>query len=195
MEKYSGKKGPAIKLVIAITGASGAVYGIRILAEAKKNEGETHLIISRWAKTTIETETDYTVDEVKQLADFCYEEDDLAAPVSSGSFKCDGMIVAPCSMKTLSAIAHGYTDGLIARAADVTMKEHRRLVLITRETPLNPIHLENMLKLSRLGVTIMPPAPAFYTKPETIDDIVNQTVGRALDQFGIEIDTFKRWGG
>jgi len=195
MEKYSGKKGPAIKLVIAITGASGAVYGIRILAEAKKNEGETHLIISRWAKTTIETETDYTVDEVKQLADFCYEEDDLAAPVSSGSFKCDGMIVAPCSMKTLSAIAYGYTDGLIARAADVTMKEHRRLVLITRETPLNPIHLENMLKLSRLGVTIMPPAPAFYTKPETIDDIVNQTVGRALDQFGIEIDTFKRWGG
>ncbi|MHB8171112.1 MAG: UbiX family flavin prenyltransferase [Thermincolia bacterium] len=184
-----------MKLIVAITGASGAIYGIRILAEAQKKEVETHLVISKWAKTTIEKETNYTVEEVKELANFCYEDDDLAAPIASGSFKCDGMIVAPCSMKTLSGIANGYTEGLIVRASDVAMKEKRRLVLITRETPLNPIHLENMLKLSKLGVTVMPPVPAFYTKPETIDDIINQTVGRVLDQFDIEIDFLRRWGG
>lgn len=165
------------------------------MAEAQKKEVETHLVISKWAKTTIEKETNYTVEEVKELANFCYEDDDLAAPIASGSFKCDGMIVAPCSMKTLSGIANGYTEGLIVRASDVAMKEKRRLVLITRETPLNPIHLENMLKLSKLGVTVMPPVPAFYTKPETIDDIINQTVGRVLDQFDIEIDFLRRWGG
>lgn len=184
-----------LKLVVAITGASGAIYGIKIMEEIKKKAFETHLIISKWARTTIETETRYTVKEVEKLATYCYNEDDLAAPLSSGSFKWDGMVIAPCSMKTLSGIANGYTEGLIVRAADVALKEKRPLVLITRETPLNPIHLENMLKLARIGVTIMPPVPAFYAAPATIDDIVNQTVGRALDLLGIETDSVKRWGG
>lgn len=184
-----------MKLVVAVTGASGAIYGIRILQEARKKDIETHLVISRWGKTTIETETGYTVEEVTGLASFCYEEGDMTAPISSGSFKWDGMVVAPCSMKTLAGIAYGYTEGLIVRAADVALKEKRPLVLITRETPLNPIHLENMLKLARLGVSIMPPVPAFYAAPETIDDIINQTVGRALEQLGIETDYLKRWEG
>jgi 4-hydroxy-3-polyprenylbenzoate decarboxylase len=183
-----------MKLVIAITGASGAIYGIRILEELNRSGVESHLIISKWGKVTIQKETNYTVEEVKALADFVYDEEDLAAPVSSGSFKCDGMIVAPCSMKTLSGIANGYTEDLIIRAADVSIKENRKLILMVRETPLNSIHLENMLKLSRIGVSIMPPVPAFYTKPETLNDVINQTVGRVLDQFGIEIDSFKRWG-
>ncbi|WP_422447698.1 UbiX family flavin prenyltransferase [Thermoanaerobacterium sp. DL9XJH110] len=181
-------------LTVAITGASGSIYGIRILEELNKKGVSSHLVISKWGKETIKTETNYTVEEVEALADFVYEEDDLAAPISSGSFKCDGMIVAPCSMKTLSGIAHGYTEDLIIRAADVTIKEKRKLILMVRETPLNPMHLENMLKLSQIGVTIMPPVPAFYTKPETLDDVINQTVGRVLDQFGIEIDNLKRWG-
>ncbi|RKL63810.1 UbiX family flavin prenyltransferase [Thermoanaerobacteraceae bacterium SP2] len=183
-----------MKLIIAITGASGAIYGIRILEELKKKNVESHLIISKWGGVTIEKETDYAIEEVKALAARAYDENDMAAPISSGSFKCDGMIVAPCSMKTLSGIAHGYTEDLIIRAADVTIKEKRKLILMVRETPLNPMHLENMLKLSRIGVTIMPPVPAFYTKPETFDDVINQTVGRVLDQFGIEIDNMKRWG-
>lgn len=183
------------KLVLAITGASGAIYGIKLLEEAQKNKVETHLVISRWAKETIETETSYRVEQVKQMSSFCYEEDNLAAPISSGSFKWDGMVVAPCSMKTLSGIANGYTEGLIIRAADVAIKEKRPLVLLPRETPLNPIHLENMLKLARLGVSIMPPMPAFYSRPETIDDVVNQTIGRVMDQFGLENTLVKRWDG
>ncbi|HHW02304.1 MAG TPA: UbiX family flavin prenyltransferase [Thermoanaerobacterales bacterium] len=183
-----------MNIIVAITGASGVIYGIKILQELKKNQVTSHLIISKWGKETIKTETDYSISEVEALADYVYDETDMAAPISSGSFKCDGMIVAPCSMKTLSGIAHGYTEDLIIRAADVTIKEKRRLILMVRETPLNPMHLENMLKLSQIGVTILPPVPAFYTKPETIDDIINQTVGRVLDQFGIEIDNMKRWG-
>ncbi|MDN5301011.1 MAG: flavin prenyltransferase [Thermoanaerobacteraceae bacterium] len=183
-----------MNIIVAISGASGAIYGIRILEELNKKGVSSHLVISRWGKETIKTETNYTVEEVEALADFVYDEDDMAAPVSSGSFKSDGMIVAPCSMKTLSGIAHGYTEDLIIRAADVTIKEKRKLILMVRETPLNPMHLENMLKLSQIGVTIMPPVPAFYTKPETLDDVINQTVGRVLDQFGIEIDNMKRWG-
>jgi len=183
-----------MKLVLAITGASGAIYGIRILEELNANAVESHLVISKWGKETIKTETGYTVEEVESLADFVYDEDDMAASISSGSFKCEGMIVAPCSMKTLSGIAHGYTEDLIIRAADVTIKEKRKLILMVRETPLNPIHLENMLRLSQIGVTIMPPVPAFYTKPETLEDVINQTAGRVLDQFGIETGSFKRWG-
>lgn len=182
-------------LTVAITGASGAIYGIRILEELNTNAVESHLVISRWGKETIKTETDYTVEEVESLADYVYDEEDMAAPISSGSFKCEGMIVAPCSMKTLSGIAHGYAEDLIIRAADVTIKEKRKLILMVRETPLNAIHLENMLRLSQIGVTIMPPVPAFYTKPKTLDDVINQTVGRALDQFGIETSSFKRWRG
>jgi len=183
-----------MKIIVAITGASGAIYGIRMLEELNRNGVETHLIISKWGKVTIEKETRYSLEEVKALADFVYDEDDLSAAVSSGSFKCGGMIVAPCSMKTLSGIANGYTEDLVIRAADVSIKENRKLILMVRETPLNPIHLENMLKLSRIGVTIMPPVPAFYTKPEKLEDIINQTVGRVLDQFGVEISSFKRWG-
>ncbi|HWI55297.1 MAG TPA: UbiX family flavin prenyltransferase [Desulfobacteria bacterium] len=184
-----------MKIIIAITGASGAVYGIRMLEECRNNNVETHLILTKWAETTIEEETDYSVGTVKELADFFYEEDDMAAAIASGSFKCDGMIVAPCSVKTLAGIAHGLANNLVARAADVALKEKRKLVLMVRETPLNPIHLENMTKLSKLGVVIMPPVPAFYTRPESIDDIVSQTVGRALDQLGIETALLKRWGG
>ncbi len=183
-----------MKIIIAITGASGAIYGIRLLEECSKNHVETHLILTKWAETTINEETDYAVERVKGLADIYYKEDDLAAAIASGSFKCDGMIVAPCSVKTLAGIAHGLADNLVVRAADVSLKERRPLVLMVRETPLNPIHLENMLKLSNLGVVIMPPVPAFYTRPETIDDIVSQTVGRALDQLGIETESLKRWG-
>lgn len=152
-------------------------------------------MISRWGKTTIATETGFELDYIKKLAAHYYEEDNLSAAISSGSFRHDGMIIAPCSMKTLSAIAGSYTDNLITRAADVTLKERRRLVLMTRETPLSPLHLENMLKLANLGVTIMPPVPAFYLKPETIDDLVNQTVGRCLQQFGLEIPSLRQWRG
>lgn len=180
---------------MAITGATGVIYGIRILEEAKNNCVETHLIVTKWAQKIIEQETDYSIKKVWGLAEYYYEENDMFAPISSGSFKSDGMIIAPCSMKTLSAIATGYTDNLVIRAADVVIKERKKLLVMIRETPLSAIHLENMLKISRIGATVMPPIPAFYTKPETIDDIINQTVGRALDQFGIEIKAFKRWGG
>ncbi|KUO78096.1 MAG: aromatic acid decarboxylase [Desulfosporosinus sp. BRH_c37] len=183
-----------MKLTVAITGASGAVYGIKVLEQARQNNVETHLILSKWAHATIETETNYSVKEVIELADYCHQEDNLAAPVASGSFRCGGMIIAPCSMKTLSAIANGHSGNLITRAADVSLKERRPLLLMVRETPLNAIHLENMLKLARLGVSIMPPVPAFYTKPLNLDDIVSHSVGRALDLLGIEVKNLKRWG-
>lgn len=183
-----------MRLVVAITGASGAVYGIKFLEQALRHDVETHLILSKWANATIEKETSYSVKEVMELAGYCYQEDDLAAPVASGSFKCGGMIVAPCSMKTLSAIANGYSGNLISRAADVALKERRPLTLMVRETPLSAIQLENMLKLARLGVGIMPPVPAFYTNPRTLDDIVNYSAGRALELFGIEVKDLKRWG-
>ena len=169
-------------------------YGIKVLEQARQNNVETHLILSKWAHATIETETNYSVKEVIELADYCYQEDNLAAPVASGSFRCGGMIIAPCSMKTLSAIANGYSGNLIIRAADVSLKERRPLLLMVRETPLNAIHLENMLKLARLGVSIMPPVPAFYNKPRNLDDIVSHSAGRALDLFGIEVKGLKRWG-
>jgi 4-hydroxy-3-polyprenylbenzoate decarboxylase len=183
-----------MKIIVAITGASGAVYGIRILEELKKLGVETHLVISKWGKFTIEKETRYVLDKVLALADYIYDEGDMSARISSGSFRCEGMVVAPCSMKSLAGIANGYAEDLLIRAADVTIKEKRKLVLLVRETPLNPIHLENMLKLSRIGVTIMPPVPAFYSKPETLDDIINHTVGRVLDTFGLETGLLKRWG-
>lgn len=183
-----------MRLVVAITGASGAIYGIRTLLELKKKGIETHLVISKWAEATIRKETDYTLDAVKELACFCHDVGNLGASISSGSFRTDGMVVAPCSMKTLAGIANGYTEDLIVRAADVTLKEHRRLVLVTRESPLNPIHLENMLKLARIGVTILPPVPAFYIRPQSLDDIITHTMGRILDHFGLESESLKRWG-
>ena len=182
-----------MKLIIGISGATGPIYGIRMLEVLKKLQVETHLILSSWAEKTIAIETDYSVDYVKSLASVVHPSTNQAAIVSSGSFKTDGMVIAPCSMKTLAAISHGYADNLLSRSADVILKEKRKLVLVPRETPLNEIHLENMLRLARMGTVILPPMPAFYTKPETIDDIVLHTVSRTLDQFGIDNSVSKRW--
>jgi len=183
-----------LRIVVGISGASGAIYGITILKYLQSCHVETHLVMSRWAHRTIELETDYTPEQVAALAHRCYRTDDMAAAVSSGSFAHSGMVIAPCSMKTLAAIACGYSDNLIARAADVTIKEGRKLVLLPRETPLSAIHLENMLKLARIGVVIMPPMLALYHRPASVEDVVNQSTGRALDLLGIENDLFQRWG-
>lgn len=182
-----------MRILVGITGASGAAYGITVLKFLKKYDVETHLVISDWACRTIQLETDCTPQQVASMAYRCYEAADMAAEISSGSFSHQGMVIAPCSMKTLAAIASGYSDNLIARAADVTIKEGRKLVLLPRETPLNAIHLENMLKLAKTGVVIMPPVPAFYNRPGTVDDLVKQTAGRVLDLLGIENNLFPRW--
>ena len=183
-----------MKLVVGITGSTGVIYGIRLLEVLKEKNIETHLILTEWAQKCIAMEIDYKTDQVKSLATIISDETNMAASVSSGTHKIDGMIVIPCSMKTLSSIANGYDETLIARAAGVTLKESRKLVLVTRETPLTAINLENMLKLARLGVVILPPVPGFYTKPKTIEEIVSHTVGKCLDQFDIEHDLYKRWG-
>jgi 4-hydroxy-3-polyprenylbenzoate decarboxylase len=183
-----------LKLVIGITGSTGAIYGIRMLETLKKLNVETHLVISEWGEKCISMETDFTPEYVKSLATNTSDEKNMASSVSSGTHKIDGMIVAPCSMKTLAAIANGYDDTLVARAAGVTIKESRKLVLMVRETPLSAIHLENMLKLARLGIVILPPVTEFYTKPKSIDDIVNHGVGKCLDQFDVEHDLYPRWG-
>ena len=183
-----------MKLIIGITGSTGAIYGIRMLEALKKLNVETHLIMSEWAEKCISMETEYTIDYVKSLATNTSDEKNMASSVSSGTHRVGGMIIVPCSMKTLSAIANGYDNTLIARAAGVTIKESRKLILMARETPLSAIHLENMLKLSRLGVVILPPVTEFYTKPKSIDDIVNHGVGKCLDQFNIEHDLYRRWG-
>jgi len=183
-----------MKLVIGITGSTGVIYGIKLLEVLKEKNIETHLILTEWAQKCIAMETDYKLDQVKSLAITISDESNMAASVSSGTHKIDGMIVIPCSMKTLSGIANGYDETLVARAAGVTIKESRKLVLVTRETPLTAINLENMLKRARLGVVILPPVPGFYTKPKTIDEVVSHTVGKCLDQFDIEHDLYKRWG-
>ena len=183
-----------MKLIIGITGSTGAIYGIRMLEALKKLNVETHLIMSEWAEKCISMETEYTIDYVKSLATNTSNEKNMASSVSSGTHRVDGMIIAPCTMKTLSAIANGYDNTLITRAAGVTIKESRKLILMARETPLSAIHLENMLKLSRLGVVILPPVTEFYTKPKSINDIVNHGVGKCLDQFNIEHDLYRRWG-
>ena len=183
-----------MKLIVAITGSTGVIYGIKLLEVLKEKNIETHLILTEWAQKCIGMETDYKLDKVTSLATSVSDEKNMAASVSSGTHKIDGMIVIPCSMKTLSSIANGYDETLVARAAGVTLKESRKLVLVTRETPLTAINLENMLKLARLGVVILPPVPGFYTKPKTIDDLVSHTVGKCLDQFDIEHDLYKRWG-
>jgi len=183
------------RIVIGISGASGAIYGIRLL-EILKNmaEIETHLVLSSHAKELVKLETGWTQDQVVMLADKSYSPEDLAAPISSGSFSCEGMIVAPCSMKTLSMIAYSIGNNLLIRAADVTLKERRKLVIVPRETPLHLGHLRAMTAVTEMGGVILPPVPAFYHQPKTIDDIVNQTVGKVLDQFGISHDLFPRWG-
>ncbi len=183
-----------MKLIVGITGSTGVIYGIRLLETLKKLNVETHLIMSEWATKCLGMETEYSPDQVKSLANTVSDEHNMAASVSSGTHKVDGMIVAPCSMKTLSSIANGYDETLVARAAAVTIKEGRKLVLMVRETPLSAINLENMLKLARLGIVILPPVTEFYTKPKSIDDIVNHGVGKCLDQFDLEHDLYPRWG-
>jgi flavin prenyltransferase len=191
----TGNKKPLMRLVVGMTGATGAAIGIRLLEVLRALGVETHLVLSMWAKATIAMETDNTVRQVQALATRSYGHQEQAAAISSGSFRTDGMIIAPCSMKTLAAIRIGYGEGLIARAADVTLKERRRLVLVPRETPLSEIHLENMLALTRMGTVMVPPMPAFYNRPAGLSDIVDHVVARVLDQFGLETDLTTRWEG
>ena len=167
----------------------------RLLEALKACEVESHLILSKWAQQTIEHETLYTVDQVSALATVTYAPANMGATISSGSFITEGMVVIPCSMRTLGCIAHGYGEHLVHRAADVILKERRRLVLVTRESPLSEVHLENMLKLARMGVTILPPMPAFYNHPQSITDIIDHIVARVLDQLGIAAPFAKRWDG
>ncbi len=189
LEKY-------MKLIIAITGASGAIFGIKLLEILKEfSEIQTHLIISKSASLTIKSETNYKLIDIKNLASFSYNADDISTCLASGSFKTDGMIIAPCSIKTMSAIAHSYCDNLITRSADVILKERKKLVLMLRETPLHLTHLRNMVSITENGGIIYPPVPAFYNNPETIDDLINHTVYRMLDLFDIENDQLKRWNG
>lgn len=181
------------RIIVAMTGATGAIIGIKLLIALRKLNVETHLIISPWAEATIKYETDYTPANVRALADRYYSSHDQAAPVSSGSFHADGMIITPCSMKTLAAVSSGYCDDLISRAADVMLKERRRLVLAVRETPLSEIHCRNMLEVTRAGAIICPAMPAFYTRPASIDDMLDQMVGRMIDLFGLDTGDFPRW--
>jgi flavin prenyltransferase len=189
-----GTKKTPRRLIVGITGATGAVYGVRLLQALRATGVESHLVVSRWGARTLLHETPHSLAEVKAMATRAYSDNDQGAALSSGSFLTLGMVIAPCSMKTLSAIAHGHSDDLIHRAADVVIKERRRLVLVVREAPLSEIHLENMLKLARMGVVITPPVPAFYNHPRSIDDLVDHTVGRLLDLFDIHVDT-ARWTG
>lgn len=186
---------PARRLIVAITGATGTVFGVRLLEMLQHTDIETHLVLSRWAARTLVHETSYTVGQVEALATHVYPLTDQGAPMSSGSFLTIGMVVVPCSMRTLAAIAHGLGDNLIHRAADVILKERRKLVLAVREAPLSDIHLENMLKLSRMGVVICPPMPAFYNTPQSLEDLIDYTVARLLDQLDIHLDVRNRWAG
>jgi 4-hydroxy-3-polyprenylbenzoate decarboxylase len=184
-----------LRLVVGITGASGTILGVRLLEMLQGTGVETHLVMSAWGARTLVHETAYTVEAVQSLAAVRYPVGDVGAAIASGSFVTMGMVIAPCSMRTLGAIAHGVGDNLIHRAADVVLKERRRLVLAVRESPLSEIHLENMLKLARIGVSICPPAPAFYTRPQSIDELVSHTVTRLLDQLGIHLAEMPRWAG
>jgi 4-hydroxy-3-polyprenylbenzoate decarboxylase len=182
------------RLIVGITGASGSIFGVRLLEMLQGTGIETHLIMSRWGARTLVHETSYTPEQVNALASVVHPLTDQGATISSGSFVTMGMVIAPCSVRTLAAIAHGLGDNLIHRAADVVLKERRKLVLAVREAPLSEIHLENMLKLSRMGVVISPPVPALYSRPATIDEMVNYTCVRLLDQLGLHVDT-ARWSG
>ncbi|OBJ54062.1 UbiX family flavin prenyltransferase [Mycobacterium asiaticum] len=182
-----------MRLVVGMTGATGAALGIRLLEVLRDLDVETHLVLSDWARATIKMETDHTVNDVRALASHAYSARDLAAGISSGSFRTDGMVVCPCSMKTLSAIRIGFSDNLITRAADVTLKERRKLVLVAREAPLSEIHLDNMQYLARMGAVIFPPTVAYYARPTSIAEVTDYVVGRVIDQLGIEHDLIKRW--
>ena len=182
-------------LVVGISGASGAILGVRLLEILTQADVPAHLVVSRSAAQTLKEETDLSLESVRGLAEVIYSNSDIGAAISSGSFKTRGMIIIPCSIRTLSDIAYGRTDTLLSRAGDVTLKERRRLVLVVRETPLHTGHLRSMIAASESGAIIMPPVPGYYHRPKTIDDIVNQTVGRALDLFDIDAGVVKRWRG
>ena len=186
-----------MKLVVGISGASGAIYGLRILEVLKRIGVETHLVMSDAAKRTIAHETDYAIEAVRSLATHVHDINDIGACIASGSFRHDGMVIAPCSIKTLSAVAHSFSSNLLLRAADVALKERRRLVLMIRETPLHLGHLRLMTQVAEIGAILVPPLPAFYHQPKTLDDIINQSVNKVLDQFdfGVELDLVKRWTG
>ncbi len=185
-----------MRIIVGITGATGAIYSVKLLEALKEiRDISTYLIMSKWAIENISIETEYSLDYIKNLVTFNYDNDNLGADIASGSFRTDGMIIVPCSMKTLSSIANGYDENLISRAAGVMIKESKKLVLCPRESPLSPIHLENMLKLSRIGVKIVPPMPAFYNKPKSIEDIISHGIMKILDQFGIDCDKSARWKG
>jgi 4-hydroxy-3-polyprenylbenzoate decarboxylase len=181
-------------IVVGITGASGVIYGVRILEVLSKLGIGTHLIITQAGFKNLEIETNYPKHKLESMASYVYDEGDLSACLASGSFNVDGMVVAPCSIKTLSAIANSYSNNLLVRAADVTLKERRKLVLLVRETPLHEGHLELMIKVTRMGGMVMPPVPAFYHHPKTIEDLIDQTIGKVLDLFSINAKLFRRWG-
>lgn len=183
------------RLIVGITGATGTIFGVRVLQMLHGSGVETHLVMSKWAQRTLAHETPYSIKEVQELATQSYGSGDQGAAISSGSFVTLGMVIAPCSMRTLAAIAHGLGDNLVHRAADVVLKERRKLVLVVRESPFNEIHLENMLKLARMGVVILPPVPAFYNHPQSLDDMINHVAMRVVDQFDIHLDVMNRWDG
>ncbi len=184
------------KIIIGISGASGSIYGIDLLKKLKQVEGiETHLVMSDWAKENIKLETDYQPEEVEKLADFVYDDHNLGASIASGSFRVDAMVVEPASMKTVAGISVGFDDDLIIRAAGVMLKEQRKLILVPRETPLSAIHLENLTKLAKLGVQIIPPIPSFYDHPQTIQDIIDHQSMKVVDALGIDNEIGRRWNG
>jgi len=189
------KNQSARRLVVGISGASGAIYGVRMLEMLRKTDIETHLVMSRSAEMTLTYETDFTAKDVRALAAVNHPMSDIGASISSGSFPTMGMVIVPCSIRTMSEIATGVTSSLLTRAADVVLKEKRRLVLALRETPLHGGHLRNLTMLSDIGAVVAPIVPAFYTRPKTVDDIINHTVGRLLDLFGIDTGVVKRWQG
>lgn len=184
-----------MKIIVGISGASGVVLGLELLKALRRQPVETHLLISAGAQVTFRYETEVGMEEILALADHHYDMGDLAAPISSGSFLTDGMVIIPCSMKTLSAVAHGYADNLMVRAADVCLKENRRVVLVPRETPLGKVHLKNMLAAADNGCTIMPPMLTFYNSPHSLQDQVEHLLGKVLMQFGLEHKSFKPWSG
>ena len=183
------------RLIVGITGATGTIFGVRLLQMLHGSGVETHLVVSKWAARTLAHETPYSLKDVQDLATQSYGIGAQGAAISSGSFVTMGMVIAPCSMRTLAAIAHGLGDNLIHRAADVILKERRKLVLVVRESPFSEIHLENMLKLARMGVVILPPVPAFYNNPQNLDDMINHITMRVIDQFDIHLEVMNRWDG
>lgn len=184
------------RIVVGISGASGSIFGVRLLESLHSiADVETHLVVSKWGQQTLEHETEFTLAGVRELADHSYSAGEMGAVISSGSFQTDGMVIIPASMRTVAAIAHGFGEHLIHRAAEVVLKERRKLVLVPRETPLAEIHLENLLKLARMGAVILPPDPAFYNHPKNIDDIINHIVGRVCDQFCLKTKLSVRWDG